>query len=58
MDLFMKWILRDFYVENTHKTLFQQSHSNPQDFLYCSKTFSFPFTAVPNITPLLLATSQ
>jgi hypothetical protein len=32
MDFSLEWISRDFMVENTHKTLIQQSHPNSQDF--------------------------
>jgi hypothetical protein len=34
MDLFMKWILKDFLVKITHKTFTRQSHSNPSDFFF------------------------
>jgi hypothetical protein len=41
MDFFVEWILKDFLVEYTHKILFQQSHSNPQDFFIIFPDFFF-----------------
>jgi hypothetical protein len=54
MYFFMWWILKDFLVQNTHKTSIQQSHLNPQDFLWFSKTFFLADRTAPGTLALFI----
>jgi hypothetical protein len=55
IDSSIEWIFWDFLVKITHTSLFQQSHSNHQEFFILSMTFlpSYSCSFLLDIQPLL-----